>query len=135
MALNLKKRMKRYMLRPMLYMTLTRFLLALTAALLWNHFLNASALPMRAYACLFLGVFFAALTWIAYLRLDGVKLPKLMMHRVNIRKKPTRAYGDMADYTDEPVISFDELEDAEKDVCCLAADAFCCLVFVILSCL
>lgn len=134
MKKRLLKSFGRHMTRPAIYMTFTRFLLALAAALLIDHFVyNPSGLPIRSYAFLFLAVFFAALGWIAYLRFDGIKLPRLLMKRVNIRKKPTRTYGDMSDYTDEPVISFDDLEDDEKDICCLAADMFCCAAFLLLS--
>lgn len=125
---------KGYMVRPMIYMAFTRFLLALAASLLLVHFLGkATPLPLRSYAFVFFGVLYACMAWIAYLRLDGIKLPKLMMKRFNIRKKPARTYGDMADYTDQELVSFDELEDGEKDVCCLLSDLFCCVVFLALS--
>ena len=77
---------------------------------------------------------FALLAVIAWLRLDGVKLPKLMMMRVNPSKKPSRMYGDMIDYIEErPGIGFDELDEKEKDVCILAADLFCFLVFLLIG--
>ena len=71
---------------------------------------------------------------IAWLRLDGVKLPKVMMLRINPRKKPARMYGDMIDYVDEqPQVAFEDLDDGEKDVCILGADLFCCAAFLVLS--
>ena len=77
---------------------------------------------------------FALLAVIAWLRLDGVKLPKLMMMRVNPSKKPSRMYGDMIDYIEErPGISFDELDEQEKDLCILAADVFCFLIFLMIG--
>ena len=135
MSIQIRKYLRRDLLRPAVYMTFTRFLLALTAALLFDHFASSAARPLRAYAFLFMGVFFFALAWIAYLRLDGIKLPRLMMLRLNIRKKPARTYGDMSDYTDEKIVSFDDLENDEKDVCCLTADLFCFVVFMLLSCI
>ena len=103
----------RALLRPMIYMATNRFLIALILLLL--------------------GVCFVLLAWIAWLRLDGVRLPKLMMKRVNIRKKPVRSYGDMIDYIDEQPVTFDDLDDAEKDVCCLLSDLACAAVFLVLS--
>ena len=92
------------------------------------------AFPFKMYVFMFLGILFAALAWIAYLRLDGVRLPKLMMKRVSIRKKPARGAGDMIDYVDEqPPITFEELEADEKDVCILWADLACFAVFTLLS--
>ena len=62
------------------------------------------------------------------------KLPKLLMMRVNPRKKPSRMYGDMIDYIDEkPGPTFEELEDQEKDLCLLLADAACCVIYLVLS--
>lgn len=125
----------RHMVRPWLYTAFTRFIFALTGALLLDFLVKTSDLiNFRMYAFLFLGVFFALLAWIAYLRLDGVRLPKAMMKRVGPRKKTVRSYGDMIDYVDEhPPVTFDDLEDDEKDICCLGADIVCCVVFVVLS--
>ena len=133
---KLRDRIKPHMLRPFIYTAFTRFILALTAALLVDYFFRAGAGQyMKATVFLFMGVFFAILAWIAYLRLDGIKLPKPMMLRLNLRKKPTRMYGDMIDYVDEEPqpVTFEELDDGEKDLCLLGADLVCCVVFVVLS--
>lgn len=124
-----------YMLRPLIYMTFTRFILALAAALLADFFLSPGAgRSLKSTAFLLIGAIFALLTLIAFLRLDGAKLPKLMMLRVNPRKKPSRMYGDIADHLDdEPAVTFEELDDDEKDLCILGADAFCCAVFFIIG--
>lgn len=124
-----------YMLRPFIYMTFTRFLLALCLLLLINFFYSKEAgRPILSTVMVLGGVVFAILAWIAYLRLDGIKLPKFMMLRVNPRKKPTRMYGDIIDYVDEqPQVTFEELSDVEKDICILGADLFCCVMFVIVS--
>lgn len=123
------------MLRPMIYMTFTRFVLALFITLLADFFnsqnVGHSVKKDGFFLCSFL---FALLAVIAWLRLDGVKLPQLMMLRVNPAKKPSRMYGDMIDYIDErPGINFDELDDSEKDLCILGANLFCFLVFLILA--
>ena len=130
---TLRGKKKRDMLRPFLYMTFTRFLLALTAGLLLDFFLSPSeGRDLREPAFLLLAFLFALLAVIAYLRLDGVKLPRLMMLRINPRKKPSRMYGDMADYLDEePMTTFEDLEDDEKDVCILGADLICCMLFFV----
>lgn len=128
-----KPNLEKHMIRPFVYMTFTRFILSLTAALLIDHFLNDPLRDVRAFAFMFLAVFFAVLAWIAYLRLDGIRLPKFMMKRVNLSKKPAIKYGDMIDYTDEEIVSFEDLEDDEKDVCILLADIICCVLFGVLS--
>lgn len=132
MMRKFRENWSRSVIRPLIYMVFTRFLLALTAALLADFFINSMS-PVRQYAFALMAALFAALAWIAYLRLDGVKLPKAFMKRVHIRKKPARTYGDMIDHTDEEIDSFDDLDDGEKDVCCLVADGICCLMFLVLS--
>ncbi|MDO5435739.1 MAG: hypothetical protein Q4G19_05165 [Clostridia bacterium] len=123
------------MTRPLIYMTFTRFILALFITLLADYFLSPSAgRDLKETVFLLAAVIFAVLGWIALLRLDGIRLPKFMMLRVNPRKKPSRMYGDMIDFVDENVPeTFEELEDNEKDVCILGADAFCFAVFLILA--
>ena len=122
-----------YMLRPMIYMTFTRFVLALFITLLADFFISQnvghSVKKNGFFICAFV---FALLAVIAWLRLDGVKLPQLMMMRINPSKKPSRMYGDMIDHIEErPGIAFDDLDDREKDICILAANLFCCFVFLL----
>ena len=69
----------------------------------------------------------------AYLRLDGVRLPAPDRRLFEWRKRPVRAYGDMSDHTDEDVFSYDDLEDGERDFCRMAADVVCGVVFASLS--
>lgn len=128
-----KLRLEKHMIRPFVYMTFTRFILALTASLLIEHFVSDPLRDISAFAFVFFGIFFAVLAWIAYLRMDGIKLPKFMMKRVNLSKKPAIKYGDMIDYTDEEIVSFEDLEDEEKDVCLLLADVICAVLFLVLS--
>lgn len=130
-----RNKIQPYMLRPFIYMTFTRFILSLAAVLLVDFFFSPGAgRSLKSAAFLLGGALYAVLAWIAYLRLDGVKLPKIMMLRVNPRKKPSRMYGDMIDYVDEqPLVSFEELDDAEKDICILGADVVCCAVFAVVS--
>ena len=72
-----KPRLERYMIRPVIYKTSSRFLCALTAALLWNEFVNTGGLWPKSRAFVFFGVLFAAAGWLAYLRVDGARIPKL----------------------------------------------------------
>lgn len=129
-----RKHSGRHLVRPTIYMATTRFLLALTLVLLFDRITGAmTATDVRMFGFVFAGVFFALLAWIAYLRFDGLHMPKLFMKRVNIKKKPMRTYGDMIDHIDEEPVSFDDLEDEEKDICCFSADLICCVLFVALS--
>ncbi len=126
-----------YMLRPFLYTAFSRLVLGLFTALLGDHlFSGAAGHPLRSNLFLLASVVFALLAFIAWLRLDGVSLPKFMNLRVGPRKKRARIPGDMIDFVDEePVIPFEDLEDDEKDCILLCADLICFLVFLAASCL
>ena len=124
-----------YVTRPLIYMTFTRCILGITFVLLADFFLSpVVGRPIRSTVFLIAAFLFAGFAWIAYLRLDGMKLPQFMMIRMNPAKKPSRMYGDMIDFVDErPGSSFDELDDPEKDLCILAANLFCFFVFLLLA--
>ena len=110
----LKKHWKRYMLRPLIYKTFTRFVLALTVALLWDNYVRLDPMiPRKMFAFFFLSVYFVLCAWLVH--------------------DPVHTYGDMMDYTDEEIVSFDELEDDEKDICSLLANLICFVLFLILS--
>lgn len=124
---------KGYLLRPVIYKTFTRFLLALTVALLWDNYAPHDAfLSSRMYAFFFLGFYFALCAWLVHMRMDGLHIPRV---RLRVRRKHdlVRTYGDMSDYTDEPIRSFDDLEDDEKDFCSLLANLLCCMLYLLLS--
>ena len=129
----LKKRWKSYLLRPLIYKAFTRFILGLTVALLWDNYVSIGvALSQKMYAFFFLGVYFAVCAWLVYLRMDGVGIPRFRF-RVRRKHDPVRTYGDMMDHIDEEIVSFDELEDDEKDFCSLLANLICFLIFLVLS--
>ena len=125
-----KETMQPYMIRPAVYMTFTRLVLIVTAILLIDFFVSDRDLRQPLFGLGFL--LCAVLAWIAYLRMDGIHLPKLLMLRINPRKKPSRMTGDMIDYVDEqPMVAFEDLDDEEKDLCILIADLVCALVCLV----
>ena len=131
---KLREKWRNALLRPATYAFSVRFLAALAVILVVNYLVGKNTPRFLGLAFLLLALLFVALAWIAYLRMDGVTLPKPLMTRVNLRKKPKRQYGDMIDYIDEkPGPTFEELEDQEKDLCLLLADAACCVIYLVLS--
>lgn len=129
-----KFRLERHLIRPCIYHSATKFGVAMLACLLWDRFANPSDLSINKYAFFFMAVFFVALAWMVYLRTDGLRMPRLKMDFLKkIKKTPVRSYADMSDHIDEEVISFAELEDEEKDLCRLWANAVLALVFLVLS--
>lgn len=131
---KLREKWRNALLRPAIYAFSVRFLAALAVILVVNYLVGKNTPRFLGLAFLLLALLFVALAWIAYLRMDGVTLPKPLMTRVNLRKKSKRQYGDMIDYIDEkPSPTFEELEDQEKDLCLLLADAACCVIYLVLS--
>ena len=136
MAQNKKKQpFERYMIRPVIYQVFTRFLVSLCLALLWNRFIAPRVSAANAsWGCEFFAVFFAAMAWMAYLRLDGIHVPKFDRKLFRRRKKsPERAFGDMIDFVDEPIVSFEELSDDEKDLTLLISNLITMLLFIGIS--
>ena len=129
-----KPRLERYMIRPVIYQVFTRFLIGLCLAKLWDFFVNAGSVRVHpAWGYAFFAGFYGVMAWLAYLRLDGLKVPKFDRKLFRRHKSPERAFGDMIDYVDEPIVSFDELDDAEKDLTLLISNLICLTMFVAAS--
>lgn len=132
MKVCFRNRLKKEHLRPIVYKTFSRGVLAVTLILLWNRFINQSGLlSVRVHGFFFAGAVFLALAWISYLRLTGIKIPKFPEWPK--RNKHINSYGDIADYCDEHIISFDELEENDRHMCTLIANLNCGLAFLLIS--
>ena len=133
---KIKEIWRKGMLRPFIYLTFTRFILLLFIVLMVNFLLSPSVgRDLKEVLFLLAASFFLIFVWIAWLRLDGIRLPKFMMLRLNPRKKPSKMlYGDMIDYVDERAPeTFEDLEDNEKDVCILGSDVICLFLFLLIA--
>lgn len=116
---------QRYMIRPTVYKAFTRSVLTLLGVLLWNHYLQPRTPHITlGWAFTVVGFLFFLCAYLIRLRLDGVQIPRMKPLK-KPRRDPYRSYGDMIDYLDEPVISFDELDQREQDVCSLLANLIC----------
>lgn len=131
--MKILKRYKRTFIRPILYRSITWGSIALALALCWNRFVNVGHfLSVGRDAFLVVGAFFLMLGWFTYLKVDGVAMPKL--HIGDKKKKPMRhSYGDMIDFADEHIVTFDELDDEEQDLCRLATNVILGVFFLIIS--
>jgi len=120
---------KSYMIRPILYKCVTKCAVTLTLVLLWNRYLNTGTMLVVRD-----GFFAAALVlfgavWISFLKLDGMKVHYVFEER---KKKPRRRHGgDLVDFVDEHIVSFDELDDVERVACGLASNAISCALFLV----
>ncbi len=124
---------KAYMVRPILYQCVTRCAVALAAVLVWDRFVPSSLLAVRD-GCLAAAVILLMMAWFVYLKLDGMMVHHLLEDRRKKKKKSKRRVGgDIADYVDEHIVSFDELEEGEQTACRLAADLLAAALFLTAS--
>lgn len=129
----LKTLLQRDMVRPLIYKTFTRCVLALLAILLWNHFLQPRTPHITlSWAFTIAAFLFFLCAYLIRLRMDGLRIPR-MKPLTPSKRDPYRAYGDMADYLDEPAVSFEELDKEEQDVCSLTANLLCGVLSLLAS--
>ena len=123
---------KNYMLRPCIYMTATRLMAALIFLIGVQKLVKNG--PAASMICAFLAMLFALFSFLVYLRMDGLRIPRVKFIRPKKKKDPTRHFASMSDYTDEePPVTFDDLEPEEKDFCSLASSLVNLLIFLVLS--
>ncbi len=125
------KTYKKYMLRPIIYMTATRLMLALIFLLGLSRLVSRG--PAPAMIAAFLAMLFALFAFLVYLRMDGLKIPRVKYIRPKKKKDPMRHAFSMSDYTDEEPVSFEELDPEEKNFCSLVCNVVNLLVFLVLS--
>lgn len=131
----LKAHFTRDMIRPLIYKTFTRAVLALFAAEL-VHFFAPADWPLARFSnlALILTILFLLGAFLAWLRLDGLNIPQLKLPRMK-RKDPAFLTGDIADHIDDDIVKFDDLDKEEQDVVVLLTDlilAAVCLIFALL---
>ncbi len=118
----LRNHFDREMIRPLIYKVFTRGILALFAAQLAHFFLPAGGtLSSFSNLSLLLGFIFALSAVLAWLRMDGMKIPHAKLPRMK-RKDPPFLTGDLADHIDDDIVTFDELDQEEQNACVLLAD-------------
>ena len=133
MIRRLKKDFHPDMVRPLVYKVFTRGILALFTAQFVHRFAPAGArLASFSSLSLLLGLLFALFSLLAWLRLDGLRIPQLKLPRMK-RKDPPFLAGSMADHIDDDIVSFDDLSGEEQNLCVLLADLFLTAVCLLLA--
>lgn len=121
-----------YMLRPLIYLAAFRLMAAAIVLFAVEQFVSRG--PAMSMTATFLGVFFALLAYLVYLRMDGLGVPRVKYIRPKKKADPIRHASSMADHADDdPGIPFEDLEEDERDFCSLAANLIGMIVFLALS--
>lgn len=127
-----KKIYQKYMLRPLIYMTASRFMTALIFLLVIIRFLKNG--PTPAMAAGFLAALFALFAYLVYLRMDGLRIPRMKHFKTKKKKEPVVTAISMNDHIDdEAPVSFDELEEDERDFISFVSSAVNFAIFTALS--
>ncbi len=111
---------KSYMLRPMIYKTVTRASVTAAACLVWDRFFSDGHFSIWQAPGLLCGVVLLGWAWINYLGLDGFKvqfLGRQDWEAARAKKKKQHATHSIVDYADEKLVSFDELTQEEQKFC------------------
>ena len=133
MIKKIKSIFKEYMIRPLVYKTVTKCSIVLVICLLWNRFINTSkTMSMTEDVFFIVGMIFALFSWFQYLRLDGFSVHHLLEEK---EKTPTKKHvkKDIVDFVDEKIISFHELDDDERVVVVMFSNLISGLIFVMIS--
>lgn len=120
------------MLRPLIYMTATRMMTAVIFLLVLVRFVKNGPAPGMISG--FLTALFLLFAYLVYLRMDGLKIPRLKHFKTKKKKDVIRMESSMADHMDEDVpVDFDDLEENERDFVSLLSSLINALVFLALS--
>ncbi len=123
---------QKYMLRPLIYMAAYRLMLGGILLLALPRLLRNG--PSPSLIAGFLAVVFALCAYLVYLRMDGLRIPRVKYIRPKKKSDPTRHFSSMSDHADDdPGPAFDELELDERDFCSLVSSLICLAVFTVLS--
>lgn len=120
-----------YMIRPLVYQAFTKIGVAFVFILLWSKFTGrVGAREILVNLFFVTGAIYLMLLWFQYLRLDGIQLKGIVYKRK--RKKPIRnGLTDIADFADEKILSFAELEDDERMVVRFLSDLVAAIFYLV----
>jgi len=116
------------MIRPTVYRAAAKCVIMLTLILLWDQYVNLGRLDLVRDGFFLAGACFLGLGWASWLRLDGIGSP---LGPKPQRKKKHRVTGDIADYADQHIVSFDELGDEERLACSMCSSLAAAALFLL----
>lgn len=129
---KIKNIFKPYMVRPMIYKTVTKSVIVLVICLLWDRFVNvSSSMSLVKDAFFVVGFIWMLFAWFQYLKLDGYTVQYVFKDKR--KKKEKHVQRDIVDYVDEKIISFEELEEDEKTVVNMFSNLIAGGIFVVIS--
>lgn len=125
-----------YMLRPIINKAITKGLIGLLSALLWDRYVNKDKFfSLAGYPILVVGIVFVGFAWFSFLSLDGMRFRLFPNKNEKKEKKRVKRFAmkDMIDFTEEPLDIYGELEPDEQSFCNMVSSLICGLGFLLVS--
>ena len=118
--------------RPIFYSAVLKLALGVCVALVWNRYISSESAfqenPLQQ-SFFFLTVYFILWTWLQYLVFDGMRpLGDLFRHRDEDAPRPNMPFR-LKDLINTDVEAFEGLDQEEKTVCRLCANAIVAVIF------
>ena len=125
------------LIRPLLHRAFTRLVWGLFFAFFLAFMIKRwGGGDLRGPLLLLWGILCLVGAWLSYLQLDGLRLPRLDQFRTLLdRKRPKRQSGDMIDFVDEEMQSYEALSDEERYLVLFLADLIIAIIFLIAAAL
>lgn len=127
-----------YMLRPIINKIITKCLIGLLTALLWDRYVNKDEFfTLVGYPILVVGIVLVGLAWFSFLSLDGLRFRLFPNKNDKKQKKQAKRFAmkDMIDFTEEPLDIYGELEPDEQSFCNMVSSLLSGLGFILVSAL
>ena len=122
----------RPLVRPTVYLAVTKAAIVLLLSLLWERFMDQGQRG-TGYALGVFGLVFLLFSWFHYLSLDGVSPFKGLFKKREAKRKARSSSYDMIDFVDEPITPYRDLEPEERTACQLVSSFGIGVIFIIIS--
>lgn len=60
-------------------------------------------------------------------------MPRIFKDRSKKKRSKIYGYGDIVDYADQHIVSFEELNEDQRELCILIADLVCGVLFLLIA--
>ena len=106
--------------RPTIYLGVCKLLIVLLLSLLWFRFIDGGQRG-AGFAMNIFGLVLLLISWFYYLSIDGFSPVQNLFGRRKTKKKKEAVSFDIADFTDEDITQYRDLEPEERTACQLVS--------------
>lgn len=135
MLKKFRQNWSRDLIRPLIHRAFTRLVWCVFAALFAAFLVSrAGGRDLRGTLFLAAALVLGIGAWLSALQMDGLRLPRLdRFRKILDRRRPARGRGDMIDFVDEEVQSYEELDDTERYLVLCLADLAAAVILGLVS--